>query len=284
MRQFGACVTDVALFACFFGAAAKLRQNCPDGKMPRWCASFVWACMSGCIACFGGSFMWALELNLRLGQEMKFWEIIIGDVMAIGMFGEALGLFAACVGMLPSVDDQAFNKWAQASVFLELLCCLYMAVGHLMGLPFSYLLLPFASVGAALVALVCLSGAHAVGVVPVAHEAKSPWQWVFLGSVVTFAGAAVMGACDNDCAGPYCVTEPFPWESSPCRWNLATPPGSSCLFPEAFNHAAVMHTFAMVGVSMMAHGLQGLLACGWEPKTAVAAAEAAAVAAVKREQ
>lgn len=221
--------------------------------------------MAGSVACVCGCVMWAMELNFKHPHELEVWQVVVGDGMALGMFGEALGLLAACMGMSPLVDDRSFNRWAQISVLLELLCCIYLVVGHMTGLSISYLLLPCASIGAALGALVCLAGAHSWGLVAASSEARVGWRWVFVGSVLTLVGAAVLGAWDSDCAGPYCFTESFPWESSPCRWNTASPQGSSCPLPEVFNHAAVMHTFAIVGVTLMSHGLQGLLACGWEP-------------------
>lgn len=268
MRQAGAAVTDIALLATFVHAAMHLKRCCPNDSMPRWCRSFVWACYSGSLACTCGCFGWMLGLNLKHAHELEVWEILLMDGMVVGMFGEAVALLAACVGMLACVDDRSFNRWKQLSVSLECLCCIFMLVGHLSGLSNSYLVLPLAFVGVSLVALVLLAGAHVFGVVAIGSETKASWWCILIGSCLTLLGAAVLATLDNDCAGRYCVTEAFPWESSPCRWNTADPPGSSCPLPEEFNHAAVMHSFAIAGVSLLSRGLQGLLSHGWEPAAA----------------
>jgi len=205
-------------------------------------------------------------INMR-AHDNSVLDMVFFDGVSLGMFGNALSLVAANVGFRGDVGDRSFKTFAQFLTLVWMATASWMAYGHYAGVHVSFLLLPCASMGPALVCLTYLAGKHALGggsaAAPIADISQMNWMKIFLGSACNLIGAAAMGALDNDCTGMYCITEKLPWESSPCRWNIE-PRGHKCPLPEDFNHAAVMHVFAIIGVLLLVSGVEGLFMCGWD--------------------
>lgn len=268
MEQKGAAITDWLTAAVFFYGAWSL--SCTSRKsgriFPRWYGAYFVACVSGGLSCVSGGFMWGWGINKR-ADEMTVLDMAICDGVILGMFGEALALIAAWLGFRGDVGDRSFKSFSHFAVLLWMGTLVWTAYGHLTGVSNSWLLLPCASMGPALLCLVTLAGKNALGGEsapgPIAEISQDNWMKIFVGSICNLIGAVALGALDNDCTGMYCITEKLPWESSPCRWNLE-PRGHKCPLPEDFNHAAVMHVFAIIGILLSASGVQGLFTCGWD--------------------
>jgi len=213
------------------------------------------------IACFAGGFVWSSGGSkiYRLMEEMPPLLHIWSFLMVQGMAAEGFGLILASRELGTNSESKAFVSQALPETLALGVSCALHGVALVAGASISLgllLVLPLAAgLGAISTTLTrrirsCESS-----------KERGLWTQLLVGHSLNLAGAAVLALLDNDCTGLSCITEYMPWESSPCRFGTSSPAGASCILPEWFNHAAVMHTTAILSCAVCVPALCGLLDC-----------------------
>jgi len=211
--------------------------------------------------------MWAGGVNKRLSfmHEFPAAQQVACGAMMLGMVAEGLFLILTCRELWTSSDSGSLAAKALPEVLVLAGLGVFYCIGCAINLPFwaMYQFLHFLALGLVAMAVACFNEAANCSS---SLERSCLWR-LFMGESLNLGGAAVLTLLDNDCTGVSCITEPFPWESSPCRFGVVEPPGSTCPLPEWFNHGAVMHALAIVSCAICVPALCTLLECGWEPRS-----------------
>ncbi|CAE8720147.1 unnamed protein product [Polarella glacialis] len=268
MQQVGAALTDWSVsIASFLTLLVLYRKSCGRQHVPRWYRCLMGVYLSEGNACFGGGFMWASGINKRahhLGQ-LTLGQHAACCLMVLGMVAEGLCLILTSRALLRTSEEEksSFISWAWPEAAAFAACCGLHAIGCLTSVSVTTPLqfLGVLAVGLAFFWCTCFKIWQVSG----NAAERSCWSQLLGGATLNLIGAALLGMMDNDCTGLGCITELLPWESSPCRFGIATPPGSSCPLPEWFNHAAVMHVLAVVSCVASVPALCKLLDLSWEP-------------------
>lgn len=266
MQQVGAALTDwLCSAACLIGVFTLYRHGSQQ-QMPRWYLCFIGVYLSEGLACFGGGFMWASGANkhARHMDELTFGQHVVCSVMMLGMVAEGLWLILTSRAMRMNSEDASFVSWAWPEKTAFTVCVALYFIGCAVGMPLTvaYQFLSILAVGLAGSLVSCLMAQLGSS----SSAERACWGQLVLGVSLNLVGAIELGLLDNDCTGAGCITEPLPWESSPCRFGSANPPGSSCPLPECFNHAAVMHLLATVSCGVCVPALCTLLDLAWDPR------------------
>lgn len=276
MHQIGAALTDwgvsaaccLSLLALHRHGASRRRQ----GHAPRWYDCFMCVYAAEGISCLAGGFMWSSGANktcvlmAELEPATQMWCFL----MIQGMCSEGLGLILASRELMCCSEGSPFLSQAMPETLtLAASCVLYglaLAGGASISLIYKFLM-PLA----AGLASVSVAFSRKISSSKSAEERRL-WTRLLAGQSLNVFGAVVTAGLDNDCTGLGCITEGLPWESSPCRYGLSEPVGSSCPLPEWFNHAAVMHSTAILSCAVCVPALCGLLDLRGEDAAAVAGA------------
>lgn len=263
MHQVGASLTDWGVSAaCLVSLLVLQQHSAAKRRIPRWYWMFMLVYLAEGIACFAGGFMWSSGTNktCRLMAELPPLVHMWCFIMIQGMAAEGLGLIMASRELGASSEgSRSFVSQALPETLALGVCCVFYGVALVAGASISIIyqfLLPLAAgLGAISTALTrrirsCENS-----------KERGLWTQLLVGHSLNLVGAAALGLLDNDCTGLGCITEFVPWESNPCRFGTANPVGSSCALPEWFNHAAVMHTTAILSCAVTVPALCGLLDC-----------------------
>jgi len=262
MHQIGAALTDWGVSAaCGLSLLVLHRHGAPrrrHGGAPRWYDCFMYVYVAEGVACLAGGFMWSSGANKtcalmgELEPATQMWCFL----MIQGMCAEGLALILASRELAGGSEGQALLPRAlPETMAFAASCILYglaLASGASISLIYKFLT-PLAA------GIVCISVALARKISGAeTSDERRLWTQLLAGQSLNAVGAVVIASLDNDCTGLGCITEGLPWESSPCRYGLAEPAGHGCPLPEWFNHAAVMHSAAILSCAVCVPALRGL--------------------------
>eukprot|EP00931_Biecheleriopsis_adriatica_P003820 TRINITY_DN105581_c0_g1_i1.p1 TRINITY_DN105581_c0_g1~~TRINITY_DN105581_c0_g1_i1.p1 ORF type:complete len:275 (-),score=46.96 TRINITY_DN105581_c0_g1_i1:28-852(-) len=246
MEQLGAALTDWGVAATCFAGLLLLSGGSDGRRLPRWYKCVMGVYLSEGLACFAGGFMWASGANKHANfmGELSWVSYAACCPMILGMAAEGIFLILASRALSNPCEDTPFLSWARLEMSCLAVCSALYFMGCWLNMSFTltYQFLAPLAFGLAKFLLECIRAYQRSAA---ASLEASCWLRVLAGAALNMLGAAVLGLLDNDCTGIRCITEPLPWESSPCRYGTAVPPGSSCPLPEWFNHAAAMHVLAI---------------------------------------
>eukprot|EP00930_Biecheleria_cincta_P076777 TRINITY_DN63999_c0_g1_i1.p1 TRINITY_DN63999_c0_g1~~TRINITY_DN63999_c0_g1_i1.p1 ORF type:complete len:274 (+),score=26.95 TRINITY_DN63999_c0_g1_i1:148-969(+) len=266
MHQIGAALTDWGVSrACLVSLLVMYSRCRSRPTTPFWYYCFMSVYVMEGLACFGGGFMWSSGVNKHATHvgSLTAPQHVVCAIMMMGMVAEGLCLIMTSRELCRTTGKDSFiSVLTPEGSALGVICIVY-GLGCVanMSITMTYQLLAILAVGLAAMAAACFNEASRAAD---SSERACLWQ-LFGGQSVNLVGAAVLGLLDNKCTGVGCLTEPLPWEKSPCAFGTATPVGSTCPLPEWFNHAAVMHSLAIVSCTICVPALYTLLEIGWEP-------------------
>jgi len=211
--------------------------------------------------------MWASGISkwaTHMGQFTPFQHLACA-VMMLGMVAEGLCLILTSRELKTPSDNTSLARQVRPEALAFAAACAAYCSGCMANMPiwltFQFLLvLP---VGIVAMGATCFNAATSAK-----DSVERGCLWRLLGGEsLNLVGAALLGLLDQACTGVGCITEPLPWEASPCVFGTVDPVGSTCPLPEWFNHAAVMHILAIVSCAVCVPELCTLLEMGWEPQS-----------------
>lgn len=209
--------------------------------------------------------MWSSGINKHATHVGTFTvsQHMACATMMMGMVAEGLCLIMTSRELKRSSSKDSFMSVLTPEGSALAGVCVVYSIGCVanMSLTTTYQFLAPLAAGLAAMAAACFNEATKA---TNSAERSCLWQ-LLVGEFVNLVGAAVLGLLDNKCTGVGCITEPLPWEESPCAFGTATPVGSTCPLPEWFNHAAVMHLLAIISCAICVPALCTLLDIGWVP-------------------
>ena len=242
MLQVGAAVTDWLLGCTCAACALRLYWVAPRPH-EQWVTCVVVGLACEAVACATGGLSWALGTNRIAQDDLKLFEWAIVLVTVLGMAGQGLAIFAAGRAYDLASDGRAADRARTLAIWGFLGVLAYEGACLLLGADGTFILQP-----AGLPIVGWPSLLPACGSRGGRNAAK-----VAAGAGLIFLGGVVIVVYDNRCGGSSCITEIAPWDHRPCLAALS-PDGSSCPFPDVFNHAAYMHVLCVGGVALATTG------------------------------